>query len=438
VKRKSLFSCLVAVLAVGILLVSCAKTPTPAQPTPAQPTPAQPTPAQPAPAQPTAEEAITIPWGTASCLSGPYAAWGVEEHNIQEMEVDDINSGGGCWGGILGHEPGFRVNGQLYKWNIIAYDARMDPVEGTKVISKLIYEDHCQFIHIFMDQVYLATRQMLIDNKCLVNIQGDSPDDLGPDNPYTFRCLLSNPEINPKVYSAWIKENLGVKSVGIITEDSEMGRLHGDAYASELSKLGVQILTSEYYETLTTDFSAPLTKIISLKPDMILSPHAPSEEVGLIVKQARELGYKGIIYEGVCPATKTLVDLAGWDNLEGLYSVNAVSPPFPYPQQQWFYNEYTKRYGMDAWSGGLFDRADPIYVMTLAIEKANSLDTEKIAAAWESMTSDELFSFFGPGAYMGGHTLYGNNHILVPRHWVSEITGGKEINKAEIAPPSGL
>jgi branched-chain amino acid transport system substrate-binding protein len=314
----------------------------------------------------------------------------------------------------------------------------MDPVEGNKVISRLIYEDDCKFIHVFMDQVYLAAKSMLIENKVLTTVQGDSPDSVGPDSPYTFRTLLSNPEINPRVYAPWIKDNLGIQTVAMISEDSEMGRLHCDHYGDQFSDLGIQILAEEFYETLATDFSALLAKIIALNPDMIFSPHAPSEEVGLIVKQARELGYEGILFEGVCPATKTLVDLAGWDALEGFYSVNAVSPPFPYPQQQWFYDEYTARHGVDAWSGGLFDRADDPYNLTLAIEKANSLDAEDVAAAWESMTGDELFSFFGPGAYMGGQTIYGNNHILVPRHWVSMITGGKEINVAEIPPPPGL
>ena len=423
--RRLLFGFVIAILSVGLILAGCA--PTPTEPT----TPTTPT-------TPTEEEAIIIPWGTASCLSGPYAAWGMEEHYIQEIQVDDINSGGGCWGSILGHEPGFRVNGQLYKWELIAYDAKMDPVEGNKVVSRLIYEDDCKFIHVFMDQVYLAARSMLIENKILTTIQGCAPDEVGPDNPYAFRTLLTIPEVNPIVYGNWIVDELKPQTIAALSGDAEHPTTNWNCFKEVFEDLGVDIVAEEFHEMGATDYVAPLAKIIAKNPDMIFLPVPPSEEAGLIVKQARELGYEGILFESVCPATPTLVDLAGWDALEGFYSVNAVSQPFPYPQQQWFYDEYTARHGVDTWSGGLIDRADDPYNLTLAIEKANSLDAEDVTAAWESMTSDELFSFFGPGAYMGGTSIWGNKHCLIPRHWVSMITGGKEINVAEIPPPPGL
>jgi branched-chain amino acid transport system substrate-binding protein len=425
VKRKLLFFCVVIVSVVGIMLVGCAKAPTPAAPTPAAP----------------AEEATVIPWGTASCLSGPYAAWGMEEHQIQEIQVDDINSGGGCWGGVLGHEPGFRVQGKLYKWNLVAYDAKMDPVEGAKVVNRLISQDGCKFIHIFMDQVYLATRGTLNANKVLVTVQGIDPADINvtpPENPRTFRFLLSIPEVNGLVYAPWMVDTLGIKTVAALGESVLHSTGFWTTYEQVFNSKGVKVTGEQWYEGGTTDYTAPLAKLIAGNPDMIFLPQPPSEQAGLIVKQARQKGYKGILFEGVCPATKTLVDLAGWDNLEGFYSVNAVSAPFPYPQQQWFYDEYTKKHGVDAWSGGLFDRFDFIYNLTLAIEKADSLDTDAVAKALEQMTPEELFSGFGPGAYMGGKSIYGQNHILIPRHWISQIKGGKEINVMQIPPPPGI
>jgi len=438
VKRKLLFGLVAATLVVGVTLAGCAPTPeAPPEVTPPEVTPPEVTPPEEAP--PAEEEAIIIPWGTASCLSGPYASWGMEEHYIQEMQVDDINSGGGCWGGILGHEPGFRVKGQLYNWKIIAYDAKMDPTEGVKVVSRLIYKDKANFIHVFMDQVYFAAKPMFLENKCLVTIQGCSPDDLGPSNPYTFRTLLTIPEVNPLIYDKWIVDELKPKTLVGFSGDAEHPVTDWNFHKKTFEALGVDIAAEEFHEMGATDYTAPLSKIISLNPDMIFLPVDPSEEAGLIVKQARELGYEGIFFNSSPSATPTLVGLAGWDNLEGYYCGNAVSPPFPYDYQQWFYDEYTKRHGVDAWSGGLIDRADDPYNLTLAIEKANSLDTEEVTKAWESMTSPgETFSFFGPDSYMGGASIYGNNHALVPRHWISVITGGKEVQVIEIAPPPGI
>jgi len=244
--------------------------------------------------------------------------------------------------------------------------------------------------------------------------------------------------VNGLVYGPWIVDTLGVETVACLGENVEHSVAFWEPYKEVFDSEGVEITGEEWHDVGATDFTAPLAKLMAGNPDMIFLPQPPSEAAGLIVKQAREAGYEGILMEGVCPATPTLVDLAGWDALEGFYSVNAVSPPFPYPQQQWFYDEYTARYGVDAWSGGLFDRWDDPYNLTLAIEKANSLDTDAVAKAFEEMTSDELFSGFGPGAYMGGESIYGQNHILIPRHWMSMITEGKEINVAEIPPPPGI
>jgi branched-chain amino acid transport system substrate-binding protein len=306
------------------------------------------------------------------------------------------------------------------------------------VVNRLINQDNCNFIHVFMDQVYHACRPMFLESNILTTLQGQSPDSIGSDNPMNFRTLLSNPYVNPQVYTPWIYDELEVRSVACLRQNAEIGELFWNYYEEEFEKLGVEILDAETYDYGTTDYTSILTKIMADNPDMIILPQPPSEAAGLIVKQARELGYEGVLFEGVCPATPTLVDLAGWDNLEGFYSTNAVSQPFPYPQQQWFYDQYTAIHGEDAWSGGLFDRADDPYNLTLAIMKADSLDTADVTKAWEEMTSDELFSFFGPDAYMGGLSVWDNNHCLIPRHWVSMITDGKEINLAEVAPPPGL
>ena len=76
------------------------------------------------------------------------------------------------------------------------------------------------------------------------------------------------------------------------------------------------------FETFTTkdvDFKAQLTKIIKAKPDVLFTPQYYNE-VPLIVKQARDLGYKGPILGSDSWGSAELMNLCG-DDCKGQYFV---------------------------------------------------------------------------------------------------------------------
>ena len=87
------------------------------------------------------------------------------------------------------------------------------------------------------------------------------------------------------------------------------------------TKLGGQVVGTEAYLQKDTDFNATLTKIKALNPDFIYVP-GYYQEVGLIVKQAREMGITVPFAGGDGWDSQTLAQIAGADALNNTYYTN--------------------------------------------------------------------------------------------------------------------
>ena len=68
-----------------------------------------------------------------------------------------------------------------------------------------------------------------------------------------------------------------------------------NAFTEQFEANGGKVVAEEAYVAKDTDFRATLTRIKAAKPDFVLVP-GYYEEVGLIVKQAREIGLRCSIH----------------------------------------------------------------------------------------------------------------------------------------------
>src|SRR5205807_2614260 len=99
----------------------------------------------------------------------------------------------------------------------------------------------------------------------------------------------------------------------------------GNAVVKALKGLGFEVVADEYYERGTKDFYPILTKLLASKPDMLDVAAAPAGEGGLILKQARELGFKGA--KGWTAGTNpfTIIGVAGKEAAEGVWSPTNIN-----------------------------------------------------------------------------------------------------------------
>ncbi len=86
--------------------------------------------------------------------------------------------------------------------------------------------------------------------------------------------------------------------------------------------LGIDIVATEEHTTTTISEIESLTRIKAANPDVLYISSTP-KPAALIIKNAKELGMLPKMTVGVCHAgmVKSLVDLGGADNTEGVYGV---------------------------------------------------------------------------------------------------------------------
>jgi len=77
----------------------------------------------------------TLDIGLSDSLTGPGAVYGLPQSNAVKMAVDEINAKGGI-----------KAGADSYKLNIISYDDKANPTEGTNVVRKLIDRDSVKYI----------------------------------------------------------------------------------------------------------------------------------------------------------------------------------------------------------------------------------------------------------------------------------------------------
>lgn len=352
-----------------------------------------------------------INFGFLNALTGPAAPWGIPQDRCLRIAADRINE-----------EGGIKIKGETYKWKIFSYDHKYVPGEAVKALNKAIFSDKVQFVNVLGGSCLLACMPLLKANNILsMNSAVGGKNTTNPDNPQVFR---HNPIIETAYAAVWPylqKREGGFKTVAVLNPDDETGRdgMHAAQFVAKVAH--VTIVAEEFFQRGTKDFSAVLTRVIAKKPDLIDTGYTDPTSQALILKQARELGYKGKIHLAWGPNPKQILEIAG-PLAEGVFLGTAVPEPQTELQKD-LYKRFLKQYPANEWNPNYYSNYGLLFGLTKAIEKAQSLDPNKVAGALENLTWE---GSFGPNTF-GGTKLYGiKRQILFPTN-LCEIKQGKLI-----------
>ena len=121
-----------------------------------------------------------------------------------------------------------------------------------------------------------------------------TPTALGKDMPYSFRVVATTAEVSqPQI--DWLVKTQGVKKVGALFPNDESGQAIAKDLEASYKAAGATMSAKEFFERERVDFVPMLTRMFARGIDAIeLDGNSPAT-AGLIVKQARELGFKGKI-----------------------------------------------------------------------------------------------------------------------------------------------
>ena len=365
------------------------------------------------------EKTLTI--GILGPLSGSAAPYGAELVRGAEMRAEEINKAGGL-----------KVGSDVYRIKLVSYDHKASAAEAATATNKLVFQDKVKYIiGNAIGATCNAAQTITEPQKVLFGFVCWGTKNLGPDKPYSFRTIHSQWEVVEPFYR-WIKEkHPTIKRVASISPNDTSGVDTNTAVEKAAKGLGFEVVTQETYERGTKDFYPVLTKILATKPDMIDMAASLAGEAGLILKQARELGFGGAKGWTGGQNPFLLVEVAGKDAAEGVWSPANVNVKSDYVNAavRKFGEEYEERYkevpGVVAIGNyGAFD------VFTKAMQEARSIETEKVLAALTQRPYETVWGTL----VIGGKETYGIDRQFLYPVVISEIRGGKLVDLTQVLP----
>ncbi len=364
---------------------------------------------------PFAGAAETLKIGVIAPMSGPGAPWGIALLRGVELAAEKINATGGI-----------KAGGKTYMIKLISGDDKYSGKGGVDAASKLVYQDKVKYIVGSISSASTLAFQAITEPaKVLIMPNTYSNKVPAPEKPYTFRIVMTSHEV-AKVQYKWIRENKkGVKKVAVISPNDASGWAVSEHAKMAAEANGFNVVFDQFYERGTTDFYPVLTKMLTKKPDWFDTGASPPGDYSLMMKQARELGYKGgfSTTTGINPAT--VIKIAGKEYAEGFLGPNLdTSGPFATEEEREFEKTYLKKYG-PPFNPIALAFYPPLFVLKQGIEQANSVDTTKVMKkmgqpGWK-------FDWMGKEAWWGGIDYYGIDRQVISNISVSVMKDGKMV-----------
>jgi branched-chain amino acid transport system substrate-binding protein len=183
-----------------------------------------------------------------------------------------------------------------------------------------------------------------------------------------------------------IKEKFGLDKLIIMVQDVAHARAAGEILGKLAAQKGWTITGTEIYPTGTTDFSMGLIKT-QKTGSQVMSIWMDMPESSILLKQWYDMKVPALPFGSTLAAAE---QPGFWKATDGkgeycLASVvnagNAPSDATPWTMK--FYDAYTKKYGIEPEGLGTSSSYMAVYVLKDAIERAGSLDSDKVVAALE-------------------------------------------------------
>lgn len=331
------------------------------------------------------EEAIII--GVPTSLT---ALEGRESVKAVELAVAEINAKGGV-----------NVGGKKLPIKIETTDLR-DSSPGVPVseallgLEKIITEKKVNALVIgpFRSEALLAGMELISKHKVpLLGTIAMSPksEDKVRAEPekykYCFRVCL-----NAKQLVGYLARTLGFlggefgfKNLFVMNQDVLWAKLTGQFTAKVATgKLGWTTLGTEVYPTGASDFSAGLSKARIKKAQVIL-PVFDMPQSGILLKQWKSMRIPALM----CGFISPMAGPGAWKTFDGKiggllnsnFEIGSAIPTEKYQPAKKFYQDYLKKFGKPMEAGhGPAPSYDSVYILAEAIERAGSLDPDKLVA----------------------------------------------------------
>ncbi len=319
--------------------------------------------------------ADTIKVGAILAVTGPASFLGAPEEKTLVMLVDDINKKGG-------------VNGK--KIELIVKDSGANPEKALSFAKQLIEEDKVlAIIGPSTSGETMKIKNVAEEAKTILLSCAAAEVIVNPVAKYVFKTPQKDSDAILKIFGEMKK--MKISKIGVLSSNTGFG----GAGKGQIEKLapenGITIVANEVYDKAATDLTAEVTKVKASGAEAIINwSIEPAQSI--VIKNARQIGFNGQIFqshgfgnikyvEAAMPAAEGVIFPAGRllvaDVLPKNHPQKAVLTNYKTEYEAKNRGEEASTFGGHAY--------DALLILTKAIEKAGSTDTEAVRTAIENL-----------------------------------------------------
>ncbi len=241
-------------------------------------------------------------------LTGNHAQYGANANNGLKLAIKEVNDAGGIGG---------------KKIKIVEADAKSEAAESVNAATKLISDDKVvALVGPAVTANVIAESQVATDSMVPIIAPAATNPDVTVENgkvkPYVFRSCFIDPQQSEVMAQFARKDLMANTAVLYLDSSSDYSKSLGKIFKEHFEADGGTVVMEEAFLAKDQDFKAALTKIQTANADVIFVP-AYYEEVGKIVKQARELGINAAILGTDGWDDSKVTDIAGKDALNNTF-----------------------------------------------------------------------------------------------------------------------
>lgn len=319
--------------------------------------------------------------GAAVSLTGKMAYEGRLVKDGYEVWEDWVNSHGGI-----------NAGGKNYEVKIVYYDDESTPVRGAKLTEKLITQNKVDFLFgPFSSSITFATTA-IGEKYDIITIAPEANATKVYERGYknVFSVLPPAPMLMVPIAHMAKTLDPQPKTAAVISANDLFPLSCAEGFVDSLEELGIEVLLFEKYPAGATDISALLSKVKNLNPD-ILGVAGYTADALMVMRQAKELNINPQMYAfSVGVMIPSFVEELGADaeyafegewwvpNMKNEDSVFGTTADYVQACKDKFGEDYMPEYHVSSASAAGT-------LLQLAIEKADSVETDKVREALSSL-----------------------------------------------------
>lgn len=317
-----------------------------------------------------------------------------------KLAVEEINAKGGV-----------KIGNETRPFSVEVIDTRdLEPgvpvSEALMAVEKLILEKKADFILggpvrseaalAAMPLVSKYKKVSIVSSGCLSPKYHETVAQEYDKYKYCFRIHGEAKQLVKEILMGFqeLKDKYGLDKVFVLVQDVAHARASGEIISKLAKEKGFDVKGMEVFPTGTTDFSMGLMAV-KKSGAQIMNIWMDMPESAILLRQWYDLKIKALPFGSTLAAAE---QPGFWKATEGkgeftlcnvVNAGNAPSEATPWTMQ--FYNAYTKKYGIEPEGLGASSSYMAVYVLKDAIERAGTLDPDKVVEALEKVDMEGVY-----------------------------------------------